>query len=335
MAHGRRLGRRAVAALTHADPLAIDSCVIWSDAVRRAVLDGHLDLVAGLDLIDAERREQWRAWIDEATGANPARFAPNGFTVTALQAAWAAISSTAGVAGDGGGTGDDTGEGTKDGDSTGHVRRALSAAVRVSCPVTDPDIQARWRSYLAQQSDRGFGTIPLAPTAALSPFSRGQMLAASNLLDKALRALELGDQPRAQRLAERAAALPYDEHEEFWPGPKMAHRRFFSEVVDAIEDCEDHWVLAAADTLDTAAPEARNSLRGVLADVLQDYNLSDSERRRVTHLIRGIPEGAELGDRDRDLDSSVMVSGILEILRGILHFTEALDEIHDREHAED
>ncbi|HSF97160.1 MAG TPA: ADP-ribosylglycohydrolase family protein [Ornithinibacter sp.] len=103
---------RAVAALTHADPLALDSCVLWSDAVRRAVLSGHLDVAAGLVLIDSERRDQWGAWVADATGADPARFVPNGFTVTALQAAWAAITST------------DLGDG-----SPLHVRRALTAAV--------------------------------------------------------------------------------------------------------------------------------------------------------------------------------------------------------------
>ena len=106
---------RAIAELTHADPLALDSSVLWSDAVRRAVLFGHLDLTAGLDLADGERRGRWASWVAEATGADPARFAPNGFTVTALQAAWAAITTT------------DKGDG--DDEPTGHVRRALTAAV--------------------------------------------------------------------------------------------------------------------------------------------------------------------------------------------------------------
>jgi len=69
---------RAVAAITHADRLAIDSCVLWSDAVRRAVVDGRLDLTSGLDLIDADGRDQWASWIDEATGADPARFCRTG-----------------------------------------------------------------------------------------------------------------------------------------------------------------------------------------------------------------------------------------------------------------
>ncbi|MCD9198305.1 ADP-ribosylglycohydrolase family protein [Aeromicrobium wangtongii] len=85
---------RAVAELTHADPLGPESCVLWSDAVRRAVNGDELDLLAGLDLLPADRRDQWAAWIDEATGVDPRTFARNGFTVWALQAAWAAITWT-------------------------------------------------------------------------------------------------------------------------------------------------------------------------------------------------------------------------------------------------
>jgi len=85
---------RTVAATTHADPLAVDSCALWTEAVRVAVTRGELDLLGGLDLIPDTRREQWRGWIDDATGADPRRFNPNGYTVTALQAAWAAITST-------------------------------------------------------------------------------------------------------------------------------------------------------------------------------------------------------------------------------------------------
>lgn len=81
---------RAMATLTHPDPLAADSCVLWSEAVRVAVLDARLDLVGGLDLLPAERRDRWAEWIVAAQdGSAPLR--PNGFTVTALQAAWAAV----------------------------------------------------------------------------------------------------------------------------------------------------------------------------------------------------------------------------------------------------
>ncbi len=91
---------RAVAELTHTDPLAGDACVLWSEAVRIAVVDGALDVAGGVDLIPTERREQWRSWIEDADGGRPAAFNPNGFTVPALQAAWAAITSTDAASGD-------------------------------------------------------------------------------------------------------------------------------------------------------------------------------------------------------------------------------------------
>lgn len=90
---------RLVARLTHADPLAGDSCVMWSEAIRVAVTEARFDFTAGLDLLPVERQAQWQAWIGEAlapdAGAVPgARFRPNGFTVTAMQAAIAAIHHT-------------------------------------------------------------------------------------------------------------------------------------------------------------------------------------------------------------------------------------------------
>ena len=94
--HATARSAEAVAAFTHPDPLATDSCILWSEAVRVAVLEGRFDLVAGLDLIAPDRRDQWTRWIEDATGANPASFPNNAFTVTALQAAWAAITVTPG-----------------------------------------------------------------------------------------------------------------------------------------------------------------------------------------------------------------------------------------------
>ncbi|MBU2668846.1 ADP-ribosylglycohydrolase family protein [Actinoplanes bogorensis] len=86
---------RVVSDLTHFDPLAGDGCVLWCAAVRRAVLDGTFDgLREGLELIPAVRRDQWAAWIDEAEQHEPSHFPNNGFVVTALQAAWSAISRT-------------------------------------------------------------------------------------------------------------------------------------------------------------------------------------------------------------------------------------------------
>lgn len=83
---------RLVARLTHADPLAGDSCVIWCQAIRTAVLTGEIDVRAGLPYL-GERRERWETWLDEAESRPASQFSANGFTVTALQAAVAALSA--------------------------------------------------------------------------------------------------------------------------------------------------------------------------------------------------------------------------------------------------
>lgn len=93
---------RSIAGLTHADPLAGDSCVLWCESVRVAVQEAALRPGAGFDLLPEERRAQWGGWLADAVDLDRAasepvpgrRFTPNGFTVTALQAAWAAISAT-------------------------------------------------------------------------------------------------------------------------------------------------------------------------------------------------------------------------------------------------
>lgn len=103
-----------VAALTHPDDRCVDSCVLWAEAVRVAVVEGRLDVRAGLGLLPAARRAAWEGYIADAEGeADPGAFFKNGYTVTALQAAWWAIHSTAGIEG------------------PDHVEAALQAAVAI------------------------------------------------------------------------------------------------------------------------------------------------------------------------------------------------------------
>ncbi len=109
---------RLVARLTHADPLAGDSCVLWTEAVRRAMTEEVIVVDEGLDLVPASRRDAWGRWLAEAVapplGALPgAAFRPNGYTVTALQAALASVIHTPAD------------------DPTRHLVEALYAAVRI------------------------------------------------------------------------------------------------------------------------------------------------------------------------------------------------------------
>jgi ADP-ribosylglycohydrolase len=89
---------QAVSQLTHWDPLAAEGCILWCEGVRHAVLHGTYDGVRnGLDLLPAQRREQWAQWLDEAEQNEPWSFPNNGFVVTALQAAWSAIGRSDGL----------------------------------------------------------------------------------------------------------------------------------------------------------------------------------------------------------------------------------------------
>lgn len=83
---------RAVSDLTHADPLAGDACLLWCHAIRLAVLTGAMpDLADLVGELPVERRDQWAGWVAAAQARPPAAFAPNGYVVPALQAAWSAV----------------------------------------------------------------------------------------------------------------------------------------------------------------------------------------------------------------------------------------------------
>ena len=94
-----------VSALTHGDPLAGEACLLWCIALDRAVREARLDGVRdGLVLLPQARRQQWATWLEEAERLPPRSFVPNGFVVTALQAAYAAITQSAVPAGTGAST---------------------------------------------------------------------------------------------------------------------------------------------------------------------------------------------------------------------------------------
>lgn len=83
------IAARAVSDLTHFDSDAGDACVLWSLAIRHAVLTGEADLRIGLSALPNPAR--WEALIVEAESKHPRDFARNGWVVEALQGAWSAI----------------------------------------------------------------------------------------------------------------------------------------------------------------------------------------------------------------------------------------------------
>lgn len=84
----------SVSALTHGDPIAGEACAVWCLAIRHAILTGEFgDLRDGLELLP-DRHDFWRDVIDQAEYEDPTMFTPNGYVVTALQAAWSSITHT-------------------------------------------------------------------------------------------------------------------------------------------------------------------------------------------------------------------------------------------------
>ncbi|MFI5622192.1 ADP-ribosylglycohydrolase family protein [Nocardioides sp. NPDC051685] len=84
----------AVSALTHWDEHAQSGCALWSLAIEHAVMHGELDVRSGLSLLSPAEATFWTEKLDEAETEPPATFNPNGWVVTALQAAWSSIAQT-------------------------------------------------------------------------------------------------------------------------------------------------------------------------------------------------------------------------------------------------
>jgi ADP-ribosylglycohydrolase len=81
--------------LTHSADDCWQACYIWSEAIRGAVLNGNYDgLWAGIDQLDPASRELWRERMTKAETLDPYSLYPNGYVVSAIQLAWAAIAQT-------------------------------------------------------------------------------------------------------------------------------------------------------------------------------------------------------------------------------------------------
>ena len=81
-----------IARLTRWEHDATDACVLWSLAIRHAILTGELDILSQVAHLPAERRQRWLDLIDAVAGKHPRDFAAqNGWVVAALQGALAAI----------------------------------------------------------------------------------------------------------------------------------------------------------------------------------------------------------------------------------------------------
>lgn len=113
------------------------------------------------------------------------------------------------------------------------------------------------------------------------------MVGADNLLDKAARALREGDEQRATRLIDRAAAMEWDDREERFPGVAAAEMLLFTLVTDVLEDSDEdehQWLDAALDVMATGGVGAEllaDALYAIGEGSLDYYDLTPVEHRRL------------------------------------------------------
>ena len=88
------LAARQISDLTHFDPDGYtgDACVIWSLFIEEAVTTGCASFYAGLEFVDAERRDYWRAVIKGVFAEGSVPPVRNGGVVGAFKAALWAVS---------------------------------------------------------------------------------------------------------------------------------------------------------------------------------------------------------------------------------------------------
>jgi ADP-ribosyl-[dinitrogen reductase] hydrolase len=158
-----------ISALTHADPLAREACVLWSIAIDRAIRESRLDgIFDGIDLLPEDRREFWVRTLKEAEAAPPASLRPNGFVVTALQAAWSAVTSTS------------------DSPASAHLQAGLRAAVAIG---DDTDTVAAIAGSLLG-ARYGASSVPFAWRRRLAGWPSG--IGHADLVGLAVRAVNNG-----------------------------------------------------------------------------------------------------------------------------------------------
>lgn len=98
-----------VAQLTHVDQRVDESCVLWSEAIRHAVVTGEINIRAGFDLLDIESAEFWEEVLRKAESGE-VNSHQTGYTVDALACAWNAVYSVL---------------------ETGDLRKGIENAVRI------------------------------------------------------------------------------------------------------------------------------------------------------------------------------------------------------------
>lgn len=176
-------------------------------------------------------------------------------------------------------------------------------------PVTD-DLEERFARLMTERANAPFGDTDLVSGRIMQPFSRASHQAASNLLQKAIRAVQADDPDRGRRYVERAARLPFDRHEEQHPLAGEAHMMLYNLVIDELEDAAENdsgWLDAALEVLAASDHAVSCEVRDVLTVVDKEYNITARERSTLRAAVADVPPRAELRDLAVDADDLVEI----------------------------
>ncbi|HJQ07007.1 MAG TPA: hypothetical protein VJ872_16280 [Nocardioides sp.] len=191
--------------------------------------------------------------------------------------------------------------------------------------MADDDVEDRIERLMAERARAPFGDTVLAAGRTLQPFSRASHQIASNLLGKAVRAVQGGDREKARRYVERAARLPFDGHEEELPLAGEAHMMLFNLITDELEESDagdSAWLHAAVEVLVSSDEAVRCEVRDVLTIVEKEYELTRPERLTLRAAIADVPARPEL--RELAVDGDELVEIALSLIDGCLAYVAAV-----------
>lgn len=154
--------------------------------------------------------------------------------------------------------------------------------------------------------------------------------AATNLLHKAVRALEAADRSKAMAYVRKAAKLADDDDDNGGAAPLTlaAHLYALESVLDVLELADDVWIDAAEGLLESTrawTPLAVADFRHVLTVARKEYRLTPAHDRRLAALVAGervatIREMQELGGEEL----CAVVIDLLDLVGKYRHAAETI-----------
>ena len=187
------------------------------------------------------------------------------------------------------------------------------------------DLRDAFESLVREGANRPLGDTDRVSGLTMQRFSQGGQRAAKNLLTKALRALDGGDETRARTFVERAARLPFDRHEEAVPAAVEAHMMLYMLVCDAMEASaeDDHrWLDAALHVLDEADADSRSQMADPLLTVAKEGQCTPEEQRRIRRATDGVAPAPDAWDLR--LEEPELVAWLLVVLETCRRYRDAL-----------